>query len=886
MSPASEREKALCEGARLLPADKRSDYLDAACGEDSELRARVDSLLKAFEQAEQLPEESPVAAQALPAALPQPVHSPTIKLEFAASEMPGDRIGRYKLLQSIGEGGCGVVYVAEQEEPVRRRVALKVIKLGMDTRQVIGRFEAERQALAMMDHPNIAKVLDAGSTETGRPYFVMELVRGIKITDYCDENHLDARRRLELFIPICQAVQHAHQKGIVHRDLKPSNILVAHYDGVPVAKVIDFGIAKATDGRLTERTVYTELHQFIGTPAYMSPEQAEMSGLDVDTRTDIYSLGVVLYELLTGQVPFDHKELMDAGLDGMRRLIREKEPPRPSTRLSTMEADALTRSAARRNIEAPRLINLVRGDLDWIVMKCLEKDRTRRYQTANGLAMDLQRYLQHEPVVARPPSRLYKLGKMARRNKLAFAAALSIAVTLLLGAVVSAWFAARAKQERDQALHARAQSELINGFLTEDLLYQATPEKNVREKKVTMEEVLAKATRKLDQDPELVRQPEVEATLRLALGSTYLKLSSLSEARRNLLRAVTLRQSALGPKNVDTLAAQNELGRLLVEGTREFDEGEKVTREAFLGREQLLGPESRNTLDSMSLYVEALLSQRKLDEAEKLARKSLELLETTQGTDSYNTIAALNALALILAEEGKYKQAEQDAREELVRFKRTGQEDCDDAIWGVNNLAFFLLLEGDPQEGEEVIREALPRANRIFGEDTLIPLHLQHVLVRILDEEGHPDQAEARARAILPAHLRDMPTHEGTARLLLYLGRVLVEQERQEEARPYLEQALSIFHEHYPMKPELGAQAASWLAAIELAKGNYAQAEKLLMPGSELFLGPVVELTLKERRALVNHAIMLEQNSHQAEKALAWQKKLDDLEKTLADSKR
>jgi len=314
----------------------------------------------------------------------------------------GQSIGPYKLLERLGEGGWGTVYVAEQQKPVRRRVALKVIKLGMDTRQVVARFEAERQALAMMDHPNIAKVLDAGATETGRPYFVMELVRGVKITKYCDLNKLSTAQRLDLFIMVCQAVQHAHQKGIIHRDLKPSNIMITLHDGVPVPKVIDFGIAKATEGRLTDATIYTQLQQFIGTPAYMSPEQAEMSGLDVDTRSDIYSLGVLLYELLTGRTPFDPKELTSLGVDAMRRVIREEDPPRPSTKLSTLEADTLTATAKQRHTEAPHLIHGIRGDLDWIVMKCLEKDRTRRYETANALAADIRRHLSNEPIVAHP----------------------------------------------------------------------------------------------------------------------------------------------------------------------------------------------------------------------------------------------------------------------------------------------------------------------------------------------------------------------------------------------------------------------------------------------------------------------------------------------------
>src|SRR2546425_2438227 len=393
MPSPQDREAALFALAIEKPAAERAAFLDILCGADKSLRQRLEALLAAHEQPDDvLPTQAETARSAMECADEPP------------DEAIGQKIGRYKILERVGEGGCGVVYVAEQTEPVRRRVALKVIKLGMDTKQVVARFEAERQALAMMDHPNIAKVLDAGTTDVGRPFFVMELVRGIRITDYCDQANLTTKERLDLFIQVCHAIQHAHQKGIIHRDIKPSNILVTLHDGVPVPKVIDFGIAKATEGRLTDATVYTQLHQFIGTPAYISPEQAEMSGLDIDTRSDIYSLGVLLYELLVGQTPFDAQELASQGIEAMRRTIREKEPVRPSTRLATLQGEELTTAARRRSTDAPKLVHLLKGDLDWIVMKCLEKDRTRRYDTANGLAMDLKRHLNHEPVVARPPS--------------------------------------------------------------------------------------------------------------------------------------------------------------------------------------------------------------------------------------------------------------------------------------------------------------------------------------------------------------------------------------------------------------------------------------------------------------------------------------------------
>ncbi|HMC63325.1 MAG TPA: WD40 repeat domain-containing serine/threonine-protein kinase, partial [Gemmataceae bacterium] len=387
-----------------------------------------------------------------------------------AMEKPGDRIGRYQLLQQIGQGACGLVYLAEQQEPVRRRVALKIIKLGMDTKSVIARFEAEQQALALMEHPNIAQVLDAGTTETGRLYFVMELVRGIKITEYCDENHLSTTERLTLFTQVCRAIQHAHQKGVIHRDLKPSNILVTINDGVAVPKVIDFGIAKATNQQpLSDKTVFTAFDQFIGTPAYMSPEQALMTSLDIDTRSDIYSLGVLLYDLLTGRTPFEAGDLLKSGLDEMRRTIREKEPAKPSTRLRTLLEPELTTTAERRRTDPSRLLNTLRGDLDWIVMKALEKDRTRRYETANGLARDIQRHLNNEPVMARPPSTLYRFRKMVRRNKLAFAAGAAVVAALVIGFGVATWFLIRTLAAERQQTSLREQAERAEQGKTEEL---------------------------------------------------------------------------------------------------------------------------------------------------------------------------------------------------------------------------------------------------------------------------------------------------------------------------------------------------------------------------------------------------------------------------------
>jgi eukaryotic-like serine/threonine-protein kinase len=452
-------EDNLFEAARnLSSAASRRAFLDEACAGQPELRARIESLLEAAEEAEGFFKDA--SRFELPPASEAGELGEDFNGESPVTEGLGTRISHYKLLQKIGEGGCGIVYMAEQEEPVRRRVALKIIKLGMDTKSVIARFEAERQALALMDHPNIARVLDAGATEKGRPYFVMELVRGVRITDYCDQNNLDTSQRLDLFIQICHAIQHAHQKGVIHRDIKPSNVLVTLHDGVPVPKVIDFGIAKATEFRLTEKTLFTAYEQIIGTPAYMSPEQAEMSGLDVDTRSDIYSLGVLLYELLTGRPPFDPKKLLQHGLDGMRRTLREQEPRRPSTMVTTLQRTELTATAEHRQAEPPKLISLLKGDLDWIVMKALEKDRRRRYETANGLAMDIKRYLGSEPVVARPPTRFYRLQKLVRRNKVVFAAGCAVAAALFVGMIVSTRLYLLEKAALQRAVIAENQAEL------------------------------------------------------------------------------------------------------------------------------------------------------------------------------------------------------------------------------------------------------------------------------------------------------------------------------------------------------------------------------------------------------------------------------------------
>jgi serine/threonine protein kinase len=457
MVEGTAREQSLFEAALAVAAGgERDAFLQEACRGDATLHRRITRLLAAHTRSEGF---FPGSASQLLGVDQSEVRELLAGQTVSANDMLGQTVGRYKLLKQLGEGGCGIVYLAQQQEPVQRLVALKILRLGMDTKNVVARFDAERQALALMDHPNIAKVLDAGATESGRPYFVMELVPGVKITNYCDENQLGPRQRLDLFVRVCHAIQHAHQKGVIHRDIKPSNILVTQHDGVPIPKVIDFGIAKAISGRLTDDPAFTVQGQFVGTPAYMSPEQAEMSGLDVDTRSDIYSLGVLLYELLTGRPPFDQQELVRSGLDKMRQTLRERDPVRPSLLLTSMNSKDLTMMAELRHEEAPRLISSLRGDLDWIVMKALEKDRQRRYETANALALDVRRYLNDEPVLARPPSSWYRLRKQFQRNKVVYVSGTAVVLSLMVGFGVSTRMFIREREARLEQARLHQQTE-------------------------------------------------------------------------------------------------------------------------------------------------------------------------------------------------------------------------------------------------------------------------------------------------------------------------------------------------------------------------------------------------------------------------------------------
>ena len=644
----------------------------------------------------------------------EPLADPAIPAPPATETL--GQFTHYRILEKLGEGGCGIVYRAEQLEPVRREVALKVIKLGMDTRNVIARFEAERQALALMDHPNIAKVLDAGATDTGRPFFVMELVRGVRITDYCERHNLPVRERLKLFVQVCHAVQHAHQKGIIHRDLKPSNVLVTEHDGAPVPKVIDFGVAKATgQQRLTDQTIFTAFEQFIGTPAYMSPEQAGSAGHDVDTRTDIYSLGVLLYELLTGSPPFDPERLRHAGIDEVFRLIREEEPLRPSARLgkeALQNRDATAEStieASQRLRRIRETVSLLRGDLDCIVTKALEKDRARRYETANGLAADLECFLNDEPVVARAPSPWYRLRKLARRNRAAFLSGAVILSVLVAGLGVTLRLYSREANARRLAQRAErtatteaAKSRQVANFL-ENMLQSVQPSVAMGRDTTLLRELLIRTTAQVS--IALTNQPEVQGEICWVLGQTYLQISDYKSALALDQRSLGLRRAALGNDSLPVSQSLKAVGDVLCRLKR-WHEAEPMLRDALRIQQHALGLTNDTCADTMRLLAESVSGEDRLPEAESIQRRALALSRGLHGGKDQTVAIQLDALANIEMRRHDLSNAETLVRESLRILRPLYPEDSLIFAQPLNDLGNILGERGDQAGAQAALNQA------------------------------------------------------------------------------------------------------------------------------------------------------------------------------------
>jgi len=793
----------LSEALKRTDPAERAAFLDQTCAGDSELRHRLVELLAAhadtggtLDEPAVAPAESRATAD-LRTPLATGEHRPDGATETharpdpdattaresaspvarAASISAGEGIGtviagRYTLVDVIGEGRMGSVYLASQTEPVKRQVALKLIKTGMDSRGVLARFDAERQALALMDHPNIARIYDGGLTPASQPFFVMELIQGVPLAEYCDQQRLTVRARLELFVAVCQAVQHAHQKGIIHRDLKPGNVLVTEVDGRPTPKVIDFGVAKATEVKLTDMSL-ADVGAIVGTPAYMSPEQADPSSIDIDTRTDVYALGVMLYELLTGSPPIDTRQFQRGAILEMLRMVREVDPPRPSTKLST--AEALPNIAANRSIEPARLAKLLQGELDWVVMKALEKDRNRRYDTANGFARDIQRYLADEVVEARPPSRGYRLRKFVKRNKGQVIAASLLLLTLLAGIAGTSWGMweanraraaereradgernakidaqrardAQAEQravavvERDKAIAAEAKTRTINNFLTQDLLTQAEPANNAVEDKVTLVEVLDRAANKVG--TRFAGEPELASSLRWTIAQTYHGLAYWEKAEAQLRAALEAARQR-DPRSVEAYRAQGLLAHILFHRGRRDDEVLKMAEATAKGLEGTVGPDDPDTLASLNSLASAYRAVARLPEAIALFERVRDANIAKIGPDDPETLTTLNNLAGAYFAAGKLPEAiALYERVKSARITKIGP-DHPSTLTTLHDLAMAYQLTGKLPEAIALLERVKDAQIAKLGPDHTNTLNTLHNLAVAYQFAGRLPEALA-----------------------------------------------------------------------------------------------------------------------------------------------
>jgi serine/threonine protein kinase len=688
--------------------ERRSEFLQQACGSDGALRGEIESLLSAYESSPEL-SQSPWLVDAAEVAAPQ-------------------FIGPYHLIEKLGEGGMGQVWLAEQSAPVQRRVALKLIRTGIYDNALLQRFQAERQSLAIMDHPAIAKVFDAGTTEAGQPYFVMEYVPGLPITEYCDSKKLSIRQRVELFIQVCEGVQHAHQKAIIHRDIKPANILVVEVDGKPRPSIIDFGLAKAVASQSTGETLFTQAGFFLGTPGYMSPEQADPGVQDIDTRTDVYSLGVVLYVLLTGCEPFDTVAWKKLPFDEVLRRLREEDAPTPSTRLSSTH-EVSGPAASARGTEPRQLVNQLRGDLDWITMKAVEKDRNRRYGTPTELAADLRRYLENEPVVARPASASYRLQKYVRRHRVAVAFTIIIGTLLVSFGAVQAMQLRRITRERDRA-------NRVSAFMTN--MFKLSDPTEVHASNVSTRDVLDKASK--DIETSLSGDPEMQGQLMRVMGNAYKNMGVNDRAESLLEQAVQVDRRSFGATNAETLAAMTDLAWTLNQEGR-IREAEKLQREALQIEEQKLGADDPTTLGTkMGLAVTLDLAGRH-EEAEKLARETLDAQRRVLGPEDTSTLANMENLGAMLGNQGKFAEAEKLQRETFELERRVLGPENLKTIVASDNLAETLVYERHDEEAEQILRGNLATVVRVFGADHPELASIRYSLGCIALHRGHRDEA-------------------------------------------------------------------------------------------------------------------------------------------------
>ncbi len=857
--PSHARVRDLFDRASELPVQARSDFLAQTCGTDSALRARVDALLAAGDDARFLTEPTAAVAGSTRVFQAQGLEHAQGRKE----ESPGAWIGHYRLVKQIGEGGFGVVFLAQQDEPVARRVALKIVKLGMDTRQVVARFEVERQALALMDHPHIARVIDAGATDSGRPYFVMEYVAGRTITTYCDEEHLTIDARLELFEQVCNAVQHAHSKGIIHRDLKPSNILVATVDGRPQAKVIDFGIAKATQQKLTDKTLFTEHQQVIGTLQYMSPEQAGGS-LDIDTRTDVYALGVVLYELLTGTTPFETHTLHDAFLSEIQRIIREVDPPKPSTRLN-QSVDTLAGVAARRRIEPKRLGTIVRGDLDWIVMKALEKDRARRYESAHGFGQDLRRYLQGEAVVAAPPSALYRLRKFSRRNRAAVLSGSAVAGALVVGVIAFAWQANIARDQRDAAVAAREaeaqqrriadeqraeagrqqalaeanaeaegkardRAEATATFVT-NALRSADPNRGGKEG-ISVAQAMEQAVKQLDEGA-FRDEPDIEASLRGVIADVLYRNARVADALPLAEKALAIYASRPGDQ-VRNVARSTNLVATIQQDLGHADLAEPLFERGLALLEERYPGDDDEVATALNNLAMVRVHRGRPESAEPLFVRSIAMRERLQPGDSPELAMNLNNLANVVDDLGRRTEALPLFERSLAMYDRLYDAHPELAM-ALYNIAQTYIGSGRLADAEAQADRALAMYRTLFAGDHPDVARAMSGVANVRRVMGHPAESEERQRAALEMRKRLFPgDHPEVALGLESLTQSLKDAGKDADAEPVADELLAMRRRLAPGGNPYTARALDLAAAIRENLDRTAEAEPLLAEAIEV----------------------------------------------------